>query len=338
MASTRTLLLFLLASGMVGAQTPIFNDGAAFGGSRVFSDGLNPLGNSARFDRPATGTYLSWIQGNEGSKDTFEALKTIGDPTLIGRNLGALADNSWALRTRSFAVSYAEKGVHTSYTHEETTAALAKPNLGSPNASAVDLRRAVVDRTCVGAGSFDQGSGYGILMRVERWRLGQATQPLNPGGGQGAQDFLAFSDTQTTSTLVTFDLGYTLELMQGIRFGATVDRLLPRHFGDVYEGPQFRAGFQMDLGTMAQVSVDSDINKAMRMPYPVRQRITTASLRLMPNPTLTLTLGAERRSVGGQPQIRGGVSLFVNSPTWRIGAGIQISQERPMMGLVFSGF
>lgn len=338
MTPTRILLSTLLASGSAFAQTPIFNDGAAFGGSRVFSEGLNPLGNAARFDRPATGTYLGWVQGNEGAKDTFEAFKTIGDPAQMGRNLSALADNPWGQKTRSFAIAYADKGVHSSFTHEETTAVMAHPDPGTPQSSTVDLRRAVVDRTCVGAGRVEQGTGYGIVMRVERWRLGQGTQALNPGAGQGQQDYLAFSDTQTTSTLVTFDLGYTLELMQGIRFGGTVDRLLPRHFGDVYEGPQLRVGFQMDLGTLAQLSVDSDINKAMRMPFPLRQRITTASLRLMPNASFTLTLGGERRTLGGQPQIRGGFSLFMNTATWRIGAGFQVSQERPMMGLVLSGF
>ncbi|MBK8791660.1 MAG: hypothetical protein IPN59_00670 [Holophaga sp.] len=330
MATIRAMLLLVLASGSAFAQTSLFNDGPAFGGSRVFSEGLNPLGNAARFDRPATGTYLSWTQGDAGGKETLEALKT-GDLAA----LGGLADNSWGLRTRAYGISYADKGVHSSYTHEEMTAALVNPNLGAPAPNTLALRRAVVDRTCVGAGSFDRGSGYGIVMRIERWRMGsQGAQAPTPG----SQDYLAFTGTQTTTTLVTFDLGYTLEIAQGIRFGATADRLLARHFGDVYEGPLFRAGFQVDLGSIAQLSVDSDINRAMRMPFPIRQRVTTASLRLMPSPILTLAFGAERRSLGGEPLIRGGVSLFLNSPTWRLGAGFQFSQERPMMGLAFSGF
>jgi len=150
-------------------------------------------------------------------------------------------------------------------------------------------------------------------------------------------DLLAFKDTGgSTKTSVTVDLGYTLELFQGVRFGATVDRLLPRNFGDVYEGPQVRAGFQLDLGSTVQLSVDSDINKAMRMPLPVRQRITTASLRMAPSPALTLILGAERRSIGGQPQIRGGITLFVHGGGWHIGAGFQAGQDRPLKGLTLS--
>lgn len=331
MTPTRTVLLLALATSAAVAQTPYFNDGPAFGGSRVFSEGLNPLGNAARFDRPVTGTYLSWLQGDAGGKETLSALKS-GDPLL----LGALPENAWALRTRAYGISYAEKGVHSSYTHEETTAAIANPNLSFANPNSIELRRAVVDRTCIGAGSAEQGSGYGIVMRVERWRTSiQAPQAPGPAG---TQEYLAFTGTQSTTTLITFDIGYTLELAQGIRFGATADRLLARHFGDVYEGPLLRAGFQVDLGSLASLSLDSDVNKAMRMPFPIRQRVSTASLRLAPSPILTLVFGAERRSLGGEAIIRGGVSLFLNSPGWRLGAGFQFTPERPMMGLAFSGF
>ncbi|MDP2876433.1 MAG: hypothetical protein Q8O00_09640 [Holophaga sp.] len=325
MAPTRSLLLILLASGLAFAQTPLFNDGTAFGGSKVFAEGLNPFGNAARFNRAATGTYLTWIQGNDGAKDTFEALK---NPTLFS----GLTENSRAIRTRAYGIAYVDKGVHSSFLHEETTAAIVNPNFGTALPNSIELRRSVVDRTCVGAGDFDQGSGYGVVMRVERWRTGSAINP------QGLSDYLSYSNTQTNRTLVTFDLGYALEITQGIRFGATVDRVLPRHFGDVYEGPQARAGFQVDLGDMAQLSVETDINKAMRMPYPIRQRVSAVSLRIPASPILTLTFGAEHRKLGDQAQTRGGFTLFLNSPTWRLGAGFQFSQERPLAGLTFSGF
>jgi len=325
MAPTRSLLLLSLASGLAFAQAPLFSDGTAFGGSRVFSEGINPLGNAARFDRPATGTYLTWIQGNEGAKDTFEALK---NPLQIAD----LPENSRAIRTRAYGIAYVDKGVHSSFLHEETTAAIVNPAFGAAIPGSEELRRTVVDRPCVGAGQFEQGSGYGVLMRVERWRTGNAINPL------GLADYLNYSNTQTSTTLVTFDLGYALEIVQGIRFGASIDRLLPRQFGDVYEGPQARAGFQVDLGGMAQLSVESDINQAMRMPYPIRQRVSAASLRIPASQFLTLTFGAEHRKIGTQSQTRGGITLFLNSPTWRLGAGFQFSQERPLMGLTFSGF
>jgi len=350
MTRSRLITLLTLASGMLSAQAPIFSDGAAFGGSRVFSEGLNPLGNSARFDKPASGVYLGWVDGDEGAKNTKTALAGLGIPAQISSGLATLADTSWALRTRAIGIAYVDKGVYSSYTREENTSVFAAPDLdpahlgaGLPlNSSTVALRRSVVDRLGLGAGSFDQGSGYGILLRIERWKTGQALAALNPSASQlplDGQDLLAFKELADSSkTSVTVDLGYTLELLQGIRFGATVDRLLPRHFGDVYEGPQARAGFQVDLGSTVQLSVDSDINKAMRMPFPVRQRITTASLRMAPSPSLTLIAGAERRSIGGQPQIRGGLTLFVHGGTWHIGAGFQASQDRPLKGLTVSVF
>jgi hypothetical protein len=348
MAHTRLITLLALASGTLSAQAPIFADGAALGGSRVFSEGLNPLGNPARFDKPTTGIYLGWAEGDAGAKETKTALTSFADPTRIASGLATLADQSWALRTRALGVAYVEKGMYTSYTREENTSLFAVPDLDSGhlgagiglNTTTVDVRRAVVDRLCVGAGSFAQGSGYGISVRVERWKTGQVFAAFLPATGQLAlvgQDLLEFQDTvDSTTTTATLDLGFTYELIPGIRFGATVDRLLPHHFGDVYEAPQGRVGFQMDLGSTVQLSVDSDLNKAMRMPFPVPQRITTASLRLSPSPSFTLILGAEQRSLADQALIRGGITLFVHSGSWHVGAGIQAGQDRPMKGAALS--
>ncbi len=350
MTRTRLITLLALASGALSAQAPIFADGAALGGSRVFSEGLNPLGNPARFNKPATGVYLGWAEGDEGSKDTKTALEGFSNPARFASDLATLADKSWAQRTRSFGLAYSDKGTYGSYTREENTGLMARPDLDpnhlgtglALNTTTVDVRRTVVDRVCLGAGAFDQGTGYGISLRVERWKTGQAIAALNPAPDQiplDGQDLLAYQDTfGKTRNVLTLDLGYIQELVQGIRFGATVDRLLARHFGDVYEGPQARAGFQVDLGATVQLSVDSDINKAMRMPFPVRQRISTASLRMNPNASFTLVIGAERRELEGQALIRGGITLFVHGGGWHIGAGIQASQDRPMKGAALSVF
>lgn len=348
MTRARLITLLALASGALSAQAPIFADGAAFGGTRVFSEGLNPLGNPARFDKPAAGVYLGWTEGDEGAKDTKTALDGFSDPARTASGLAKLADKSWALRTRAFGLAYVDKGMYSSFTREENTSLLAAPDLNPAhlgaglllNTTTVDVRRTVVDRLCLGAGSFDQGSGYGISLRVERWKTGQVLAAFNPGAGQltlDGRDLLEFQETAgSRTTTLTVDLGYTQELLQGIRFGATVDRLIPHHFGDVYEGLQGRAGFQVDLGSTVQLSVDSDINKAMRMPFPVRQRITTASLRMAPSPFLTLILGAERRTLGGQALIRGGATLFVHGGGWHIGVGFQAGQDRPMKGAALS--
>ena len=41
------------------AQTPLFTDGTAFGGSKVFSEGLNPRGNWARTSQAPDGYFFS---------------------------------------------------------------------------------------------------------------------------------------------------------------------------------------------------------------------------------------------------------------------------------------
>ena len=348
MTLPRAIALLALASGTLSAQAPIFADGGALGGSRVFSEGLNPLGNPARFNKPATGVYLGWAEGDQGAKDTKTALRGLADPAAIATGLATLAEKSWVQRTRAFGVAYVDKGMYGSYTREESTGLMAVPDLDpahlgpglSLNGTLVDVRRMVVDRMCVGAGSFDRGTGYGISLRTERWKTGQALAAFTPGPlTLDGQDLLAFRDTVgSTRTVVTVDLGFTQELVQGLRFGATVDRLLPRRFGDVYEGALFRAGFELDLGATVQFSVDSDINRTMRMPFPVRQRTTTASLRITPSPTITLILGAERRSLADEDLIRGGATLFVHGRSWHIGAGFQASQDRPMKGAALSVF
>ncbi len=350
MTLTRVIATLALASGTLTAQAPIFADGGALGGSRVFSEGLNPLGNPARFNKPPTGTYLGWAEGDQGAKETKTALRGLADSSAIASGLATLAEKSWAQRTRAFGIAYVDKGVYGSYTREESTGLMAIPDLEPThlgpgltlNSTTVDVRRVVVDRMCVGAGSFDQGTGYGISLRTERWKTGQALAAFTPSFGPinlDGQDLLAFRDTVgSTRTVVTVDLGFTQELIQGLRFGASVDRLLPRRFGDVYEGALFRAGFELDLAATVQLSLDSDINKTMRMPFPVRQRTITASLRLTPNPSITLILGAERRSLAGESLIRGGATLFVHGRAWHIGAGIQVGQDRPMKGAALSVF
>ncbi len=350
MTLPRTLALFALATGALSAQAPVFADGSALGGSRVFSEGLNPLGNPARFVKPAAGTYLGWAEGDQGAKETKTALRGLWDPAATASGLATLAEKSWAQRTRAFGVAYVDKGKYGSYTREESTGLMAAPDLNPAhlgpglnlNSTSVDVRRMVVDRMSVGAGAFDQGTGYGISLRMERWKTGQTLATLLPSLGPtplDGRDLLAFQDTVGSAhTVMTVDLGITQELLQGLRFGASVDRLLPRRFGDVYEGALFRAGFELDLGATVQLSVDSDINRTMRMPFPVRQRTTTASLRITPGPSTTLILGAERRSMAGESLIRGGATLFVNGRTWHIGAGFQASQDRPMKGAALSVF
>lgn len=333
-----------LASGLaLQAQVPLFVDGPPFGGGRVFSEGLAPLSNSARYDRPRSGFYLSWVEGDQGAEGALKALGRLDQAASLAQGLQDLAEAPWALRTRAYGLSWVESSLHTSLAREERTGLLASvdtnpAHFGSglgQNTSRFDLRRAVVDRLAIGAGATEQGSGYGILLRVERWRTGQATAMLNPlpGALLMPQDPLAYGETQDTTTVATLDFGYLVELWRGARLGFTVDRAIPHRFGDVKEKPQMRAGGQLELGDRFTFSLESDLNRAARMPFPLKQRVTSASLRMEAGARTTLILGAERQSLAGDPVIRGGLTAWFHGERWSVGLGFQASQERPLRGL-----
>lgn len=337
-------LTLLLALGLAApAQVPLFVDGPPFGGARVFSEGLAPLGNSARFDRVRNGFYMGWVEGDQGADGALKALDRLDQVASLGRNLQDLAKAPWALRTRAYGMSWVESGLHTSLAREERTGLLAAvdadpAHLGAgigQNTTRFDLRRAVVDRLSIGAGATERGSGYGILLRVERWKTGQATAMLNPLPGTllMPEDPLAYRETQNTATIATLDFGYLVELWSGVRLGVTVDRAIPHRIGDVKEKAQMRAGGQLDLGDRFTFSVESDLNRAARMPFPLKQRITSASLRMEAGARTTLILGAERQSLAGDPVIRGGLTAWFHAERWSVGLGFQASQERPLKGL-----
>lgn len=337
-------LTLLLALGLAApAQVPLFVDGPPFGGSRVFSEGLAPLANAARFDRARNGFYLGWVEGDQGAEDALKALDRMDRTAALARNLQDLAKAPWALRTRAFGMSWVESSLHTSLAREERTGLLAAvdadpDHLGAgigQNTTRFDLRRAVVDRLSIGAGAMERGSGYGVLLRVERWKTGQAVAMFNPLPGtlRMPEDPLAYRDTQNTATVATLDFGYLVEVWSGARLGFTVDRAIPHRFGDVKEKAQVRGGGQLDLGDRFTLSVESDLNRAARMPFPVKQRITSASLRMEAGARTTLILGAERQSLAGDAVVRGGLTAWFHGDRWSVGLGFQASQERPLKGL-----
>ena len=67
MTAPRALGLALLAATLPAAAQGAL-DGPSFGGSRVFSEGLNSLGNPARFDRCLPGWYFSALDGDLKAK------------------------------------------------------------------------------------------------------------------------------------------------------------------------------------------------------------------------------------------------------------------------------
>jgi hypothetical protein len=341
---TALALSVILGRADAWAETPLFNDGTAFGGSQVFSEGLNPLGNAARFDQPQPQPLycFSYVTGDQRSVDNATALKNL-NPQLatteqISGALRKLVDSPWGIRTRSYGVAFLADTVNASFTHEEFNSVLVAPDALSTdldstaglaqNTTRADLRRVKVDRIASGIGSLAQGVGAGFSFRVEKWNMGTQTAALVPTLGQvpldGSIDLMGFRNTS---------LSTTTELAQGVRLGGTLNRLNAKRIWDVQEKPQGRIGLQMDIGTITRLSIESDVNDTMRMPFPVKQRTSAASLRLAANPTLTLIVGAERKKFGDAVVTKAGASLQIHLSEWQVGFGMQFSKDRPLQGI-----
>lgn len=331
-------ILLALSTVALSAQAVHFTDGAATGGSMVFSEGLNPRGNSACFPRAIHGFYLSWAEGDQRTKDNRDALKNLADPAKVEAALRTLQHDAWAERIRTYGAVWATQNVHTSYTREERTGLwvnsdVTASHLGagiSQNTTGAEIRRAVVDRITFGGGEFNQGTGVGVAVRLERWKFGRSNAFLNQAPKLGILDPISFEQTAHKNTTMAMDAGFTEDLLPGLRVGLMVDRLMAKRIHDVEEKPQMKVGIQMDLGATVRLTVESDINKAQRLPFPVRQRASSASLQLTPNPFFSLTLGAARRELEGQSLLTGGATFWVNAGGCRLGAGFQYSQDRPM--------
>lgn len=327
----RIALCLAAACAPLVAQTPLFTDGAAFGGSKVFSEGMNPLSNPARYSQAPTGYYFSFVDGDQRAQDNKKLLANTssGDPA----TLPALADAPWALRTRAYGLSSARNGGNVALTREELNGMLFRPGAGI-----MDARRTTVDRLSLGGGApVQQGSttAMGVSVRIERWAMGQTVQPFGvPGPGfEGAEDLLNSSATSHRNWNIGIDSGIIVEIAQGVRMGLTVDQLNAKRLGDVDLQPQFRAGLQLDLGPTAMLSLESDINSVERMPFPVKQQASAASLRFAFSQAATLMLGVERRKVEDAAVTRAGASLQIRTASLLLAFGFQAGQDRPMKGM-----
>lgn len=322
-----TLLAALLAGLPLAAQS--FGDSPAFGGSRVFSDGYDPQGNSARFDRVPAGWYAAWEDGDAKARgfrtdsDALAQAVQAGDAAATAAALLRLQDTPPPLRRTAYGLEYAATGgLRFAFGREELTGVLTGPALSA------EARRAVVDRIVAGAGSASGGSAYGFTFRLEHARVGAGLLPQAPNAALG------FRDTGPAAWSLTSDAGFTTELTEGLRFGLTATRLIPRHFWDVYERPQARVGFELDLSGSASLSVEGDLNEAARLPLPQRQKTLSSSLRLAASPTVMLRVGAERRTVeGGAAATLAGVSVRITTAPLVLGLGFQFGDDRPQRAL-----
>lgn len=346
-------LSLLLAGLALPLAAQVLPDGPAFGGSKVFSLGLDPRGNSARFDQAAPGWYLGRVAGDFKPKDQADALAGLaglGAADAAGQALalGRLAENPWAERTAGYVVSFAKAGgIHGSLSREAFTGLLAGVDADPAhrggaaalalNQTVLDLRRATVNRLVTGAGSMADGAAYGFAVRLEDWRFGREIRALNPAADQAPlgdpKAALDFDRAEEKRFAATLDAGVVFEAAPGLRIGATVDRLVPATFGDIKEQPQVRAGLQMDLGTLAQLGVETDLHEATRMPFAAKQKAAAVSLRILAGPAMQLLVGAERRTLGGASATAVGVTLYARFGGFHLGAGLRFGQDRALLGL-----
>lgn len=344
-----SFLAFAALSLPLAAQTPLFNDAPAFGGSRVFSDGLNPLGNPARYDRAVQGWHLSWLDGDQRAQDNKSILKdTLAtDPAVVDAALRKLQDAPWSQRTRAYGVALAKEAAGIGFTREEYHTAFAHVdlnNLGANlanNTSFLDGRRAIVNRFHVGGGSLAAGTAAGFGFRFERWELGGIAPLLAQGAEGGTFPFAGSSDdivmnystTSVKGTNWALDAGFTRDLAEGLRIGFMADQLNAKRLWDVTMKPQFRAALQLDLGPASTLTLEGDLNSAARMPFPEKQKALAASLRYRVSGAVTFTVGGERRQIGEAAVTRLGATLSLHTPSFLVSFGFQAGQDRPMKGL-----
>ena len=340
----------------LAAQTPLYNDGTQFGGCKVFSQGLNPLGNPSRFDQAPDGWYLTVIDGDQraSGNDTSLQNTTSADPVAVSNALAQLADSPWALRTRAYGITGVKGGMNFGFSREEFHSMVAYPDLDpahlgtaallqTMNSSWVDGRSTKVDRLNFGGGGNTSGTSVGYNVRLESWQMGTITPFLkNPAGGftpstfpyQSINDYVMGYGTTTEKSLNwALDVGFTTEVAQGLRIGAMVDQLNHKLLWDVDLKPQVRGALQIDLGPNTQVTVEGDINGVERMPFPVKQQSSSASLRYQVSPSVIFVVGGERRKIDGDLATRLGATLVLKTSAILLSIGFQAGNDRPLKGL-----
>jgi hypothetical protein len=344
----RRPLLPLLSALLVGAPLAAqsFGDGPAFGGSLIFSEGLNPLGNSARYDRAGQGFALGYENGDAKPRGFTDASRDLdqgrlsGDAPLQQRGLQGLHDRPAALRRTAYGVSWTEKGgLLFAYGREETQGFLVTPDTDpthtgaglSLNGTQAVLRHTMVDRVVIGTGGgggVDQPS-YGVRVRAEHIRWGASDPAAGIAFGTSDAFLNASVPTQRRASVINLDAGYELPIAPNFRMGLTADHLIPHtYWGGVESKAQFRAGAEFALTQSMTVRVESDLNQVERLPLPGKQRSAAASVRLDLGGTL-LQLGAERRTLADQSSTVFGASLYFTFSGTRLGVGLQFGDDRP---------
>ncbi|MDR1841105.1 MAG: hypothetical protein LBQ86_04175 [Holophagales bacterium] len=318
----------------LAAQVPPFADGPAFGGTKLFSEELNPWRRSSQTPQAKEFIAFGYSQGEQGADNFMSCLGDFesGNPSKISAAILKLAESPWGLRSRAYGMAISGNGTTLTLSREEMTSLWADAQDSEIAGFGVDFdtRRSVVDRFAVTYSS--QGKYYyGSTLRVERWRLGRVYNQLGASLSQ-AKSLLDYDETQNRNTTYALDAFIGAEIGSGMRLAVKMDRLASRRLWDVEEKPQYRAGLQMDLGAMFQITLESDINEAMRMPFPVDQKTAVASLKVKANSYITFAIGAERKTMDGRNTTRTGINVWITGKKYHLGAGVQLGQDETPWG------
>jgi hypothetical protein len=330
------LLLAALLALPLPAQAPPFVDAPAFGGASMFVRGVSYAGGGGAADSYYA---MGYAQGDFGADRFFSRLDDLrgGDAEKAAAAARGLMDGPWAVRSRSFGALVCERGASLALTREEATSLWALRETGAwPDGGAggvggmegFELRRAVGERLVMGYAGRAGAMLYGSTVRVERWALGAAR--CGPWGlpGQGLDGrLLDYSETQRRNFSYALDAFVGVELSGDLRLGVQTNRLTARRLGDVEEGPQYRAGAQIDMGRVARLTLEKDVNEAARLPFPAPQRSEAVSLLVRANGSVTFSVGAERRRLGGASSARYGAVVWLTGKKHHLGAGFQLGGE-----------
>ena len=320
---------------------PPFVDGPVFGGTKLFSEGLVPTGSSVRpldFRNILTGLgfTLGFASGDQGAGKFMSYLNDISSnsPGRINSAMLELVDAPWGLRSRAYGMAFYDRSSAMFLTREEMTSLWA--NALDGEAIGFDARRAVVERFTLATHTSEGKYYFGGAVRIERWGLGNAYHELgafSPDAGLSqAKSLLDYDETQNHSITYAIDAFAGVEIANSLRLAVHANRLTSRRLGDVEEKPQFRAGVQIDLGTMVKLTAEADINEAMRIPFPVMQKTAAASLKVKANALITFAVGAERKTMDGLQTTSVGLNAWITGKNHRLGAGFQFGQDSTPWG------
>ena len=345
----RVLCLCFFAAPLAAQLSP-FADGPVFGGSKLFS------GMFVQTDRPFQTApvrgYFSagFATGDQGagkflsSLDSFASINLnnfdASEDPIAHKNavdtimdaINELRESKWGMRSRTYGIALHDPNSSLVLTREEMTSLWAEAM--DSQAFGFDVRRAVVDRLASSYfGSTKNGAFfYGGTFRIERWSFGRTFREMGtllPDDSYigRAKQLLDFKDASEKSVSYGLDAIMGVEIAGGIKLALQTDRLAAKRLWDVEEKPKLRAGVQVDIGSLAKLTIESDINEAMRMPYPIMQKTALASLKVKANATLTFALGAERKTMDDQSTVRFGLNAWITGKSSHFGVGFQVGQD-----------